>query len=419
VLAGLPAARQARGRALGPALSDASPSGASREERRTGAALVSLQVAFSVVLLCAAGVLLRSYRNLTRVDLGFDPRGVLTFWLTPSPSRHAASASQLYEQLDQRLRALPGVVEVATSFDLPTAGRGFGSDHIVREGTDDTPTTGPSAGVQMVSPRFFTALRTPLIRGRDFDARDRADAPPVVIVNEAFARRMYPGTDALGRRMMVWGKRHTIVGIVRGARTGTSLWEQPIPEMYFPVEQMDQSWRFVMIRTTGNPSALVPAVRAEVARLDPTLPLAELATLEERVRRSMAPQRFRGVLLGALGAVALVLSVIGIYGAAAYGVARRTREMGIRLALGEAPVALRRRVVGWALAPVTLGMLAGLAAALGASRWIERFAIGIGARDAATLTVVATLFLVVAAVAAYLPARRASRVDPTTALRAE
>jgi ABC-type antimicrobial peptide transport system permease subunit len=160
-------------------------------------------------------------------------------------------------------------------------------------------------------------------------------------------------------------------------------------------------------------------VRAEVARLDPTLPLAELATLEERVRRAMAPQRFRGLLLGTLGAIALVLSVIGIYGAGAYVVARRTREMGIRLALGEAQRALRRRVVVGALVPVTLGTAGGLVAALAAARWLERFALGVGARDATTLGAVAALFLAVTAVAAYVPARRASRVDPTTALRAE
>jgi predicted permease len=419
LLAGLPAARQARGRAPGHALRDAGRSGASREERRASATLVAAQVAFSVVLLCAAGVLLRSYWNLTRVDLGFDPRGVLTFWLTPSSPRHAGAATQLYAQLDQRLRALPGVVEVATSFDLPTAGQSFGSGPLVREGTDDTPTRGPTANVQMVSPKLFAAMRTPLLRGRDIEARDRAGAPPVVVVNEAFARRMYPGRDALGQRLTIWDKQHTIVGVVRDARVGLTLWGRPSPDMYFSVEQMEQGWRYVVVRTAGDPAAIVPAVRAEVARLDPTLPLAELATLEERVRRSMAPQRFRGLLLGTLGAIALVLSVIGIYGAGAYAVARRTREMGIRLALGEAERALRRRVVGGALAPVALGTAAGLAAALAAARWLERFALGVGARDATTLGAVAALFLAVTAIAAYVPARRASRVDPTTALRAD
>ncbi|MFL5580619.1 MAG: ADOP family duplicated permease, partial [Gemmatimonadaceae bacterium] len=418
VLAGLPAARQARRPALGDALRDAGRSGATRRERRAGATLVGAQVAFSVVLLCAAGVLLRSYWNLTRVDLGFEPRGVLTFWLMPTDARQRPP-SQLYAELARRLRAIPGVRDVATSYDLPTAGRTFGTDRLVREGTDDTPTTGPTALVQMVSPRLLAALGTPLRAGRDFDERDRPGAPRVVIVNETFAARMFPAGDALGRRVTVHGEPHTIVGIAADSRLGLSPWDPPGPQMYFAVDQMDQAWRYVVIRAAGDPMALVPAVRAELARVDPTLPLAELTTLEERVRRSMAPQRFRGVLLGALSALALALSAVGIYGAAAYSVARRTRELGIRLALGETQRALRRRVVALALAPAAAGTAVGVAITLLAARWLERFTLGVAAGDGATLATVAALFLAATALAAYGPARRASRVDPVTALRAD
>jgi predicted lysophospholipase L1 biosynthesis ABC-type transport system permease subunit len=219
----------------------------------------------------------------------------------------------------------------------------------------------------------------------------------------------------------VWDTAHTIVGVVGDARRGRPLWDPPEPEMYFAADQRGQGWRYVVVRAEGEraAAALVRPIRAEVRRLDPSLPLAELATLEERLRDATTPQRFRGALVGALGALALVLSVVGIHGVVAYTVSRRTREIGIRLALGEAQRAVRRRVVAQALAPAALGVLAGVGLAGVAARWLERFVFGVPARDGATLCAVSALFLTVAAVAAYAPARRASRIDPTMALRAE
>jgi putative ABC transport system permease protein len=418
LLAGLPAARQARSLELGARLRDGSRAAGGRLERRKGSTLIVAQVALSVVLLFAAGVLLRSFWNLTRVELGFEPRGVLTFWLTPAQT--PARSEAFFRELTASLRALPGVREVATSYDIPTAGRAFGVG-VIREGKGDAEDRAPGAGVQMVSPRFFAAMGIPLRAGRDFDGRDRLGAPFVVIVNESFAARLFPGENVLGRRITVWDTTHTIVGVVGDVRRGRPLWDPPEPEMYFTVDQRAQGWRYVAVRTDGDrsPQTLVPAIRAEVRRLDPLLPLAELATLEDRLRDATAPQRFRSALVGALGALALVLSVVGIYGVVAYTVSQRTREIGIRLALGEAQRAIRVRIVGQALVPAALGVGAGVAAAIVTARWLDSFVLGVPPRDAATLGVVSALFLGVTVLAAYVPARRASRIDPTVALRVE
>lgn len=420
LLAGLPAARQARSLELGDRLRDWRRAAGGRTERRRTGALIAAQVALSVTLLFAAGLLLRSFWNLTHVELGFEPRGVLTFWLTPSRTHGGRSADALYDELTESLRVLPGVRSVATSFDIPTAGRSFGTS-VRREGASNTPERSPTAGVQMVSAGFFPALGIPLRAGRGIGDEDRRGAPFVVVVNESFTARMFPGERALGRRIVVWDTVHTIVGVVGDARRGRPLWDPPEPEMYFAADQRGQSWRYVLVRAESGRDldALVPSIRAEVRRLDPSLPLAELASLEDRLREAATPQRFRGALVGSLGAIALVLSMVGIYGVVAYSVSQRTREIGIRLALGEAQRAVRLRMVAQALAPAALGVVAGSALAGMAARWLERFVLGVPPRDMATLGAVAALFLIVATVAAYAPARRASRIDPTMALRAE
>ncbi len=420
LLAGLPAARQARSLELGERLRDGTRSSGGRLERRRGSTLIVGQVALSVILLFAAGILLRSFWNLTHVELGFQPRGVLTFWLTPA-TPHGQSSDPFFREVAAAIRGLPGVREVATSFDIPTAGRSF-TNGVLREGKGDDPERAPGAGVQMVSSRFFATLGIPIRAGRDLDDRDRDGSQPVLLVNETFVAKLFPGENALGRRVTVQDKTHTIVGVVGDARRGRPLWDPPEPEMYFSVQQLDPGWRYVIIRTDGDRAraeSLIPAIRAEVRRIDASLPLAELATLEERLDDAAAPQRFRSALVGTLGALALVLSVVGIYGVVAYAVSRRTREIGIRLALGEAQRAIRFRVVAQAFAPALVGVAAGITAAIYAARWLDSFVLGVAPRDLPTLAAVSVLFLTVTVLAAYVPARRASRIDPTVALRAD
>jgi putative ABC transport system permease protein len=420
LLAGLPAARQARSLELSERLRDGTRAAGGRLERRRGSVLIVSQVALSVMLLFAAGILLRSFWNLTHVELGFQPRGLLTFWLTPATPR-GQSSDPFFRRVTAAISGLPGVRDVATSFDIPTAGRSF-SNGVLREGKGDDRERAPTAGVQMVSPRFFATMGIPLLTGRDIDDRDRDGAPSIVVVNESFVAKMFPGETVLGRRVTAQEKTYTIVGVVGDARRGRPLWDPPEPEMYFSANQLDPGWRYVIVRSDDDRArieSLIAAIRAVVRQIDPSLPLAELATLEERLRDASAPQRFRSALVGTLGALALLLSIVGIYGVVAYTVSRRTREIGIRLALGEAQRAIRIRVVTQALTPAVLGVAAGVTATIYAARWLESFVLGVGPRDAATLAAVSTLFLTVTALAAYVPARRASRIDPTSALRAE
>jgi predicted permease len=412
--AGIPAARVARRPVLQDALRSGTHGTASSREGRSRTILVVGQVAFSVVVLSAAGMLIRSFWNLTRVELGFEDRNVLTFQLTPGQG--GLPASQLYPRLLERLHALPTVREVGMSFDLPTAGRSFNTV-LLREGMGDIPGSAPLATSQMVSPRLFAALEIPLEEGRFFDAGDDAGAPPVVIVNRAFAARMFPDRRAVGRRVTVWELPRTIVGVVGDARTGVSTWDPPAPEIYFPLEQVQQEWRYLVIRTSGDPAALVPVIESVVRNLDPTLLPGELATLTERIGRSMAPQRFRGALLGALGGVALMLSIVGIHGVTAYAVGRRTREIGIRLALGERQHIVQRRIVTGAVVPALIGTALGITTTLLTAGALRGFVLGISPRDPATLAGTTVLFLGVAFLAAFGPARRAGRVDPSAALR--
>jgi hypothetical protein len=273
----------------------------------------------------------------------------------------------------------------------------------------------------MVGSNFFSALGISLRAGRDIRDSDDADSQPVAVVNQAFVDKLYPGENVIGRRVKAWDTTHTIVGVVGDVRRGRSPWEPPDPEMYFSAAQRGQSWRYAVVRADDNAKALalVPAIRAELKRLDPTLPLAELSLLEDRLHRATAPQRFRSALVGALGALALVLSIVGIYGVVAYTVSRRGREIGIRIALGEAAHAIQMRVIAQALLPASAGVIVGGLGASFAARWLASFVLGVAPHDVATLGAVAVVFMAVTTLAAYAPARRASRMDPVKALRAD
>jgi predicted permease len=419
LVAGILAVPPARASAATDGLRDGVRTVGTLRERRRGDALIMTQIALSVLLLFAGGILVRSFWNLSRVTLGFEPRGLLSFWLTPMPKANRP-VEPLVRELTTTIRSWPGVREVASSYDIPTAGRSFGSNFL-REGKGDVAGTAPAAGVQMVSSRFFTTMGIPLRTGRDISDADRADAPFVVVVNESFVNRYFPGESVLGKRIAIWDTLHTIVGVVGDVRRGRPLWDPPEPEMYFSIAQRGQSWRYIVIRTEpgAGTEALIRALRTEVHRLDPSLPLAELAMLDDRLGDVMAPQRFRGALVGTLAALALALSITGIYGVVTYRVGRRTREIGIRLALGEEERAILLRVVRRALLPATGGVAIGILVSLAAGGLLESFVLGVTARDAPTLFGVATLFVLVAITAAYVPARRASRIDPTSALRAE
>lgn len=399
-----------------------------RERGRSRSALVILQVALSLALLVGAGLMFRTFQAIRSVDLGFQPDGVLTFDIAlPSTDYPAAyDAATFWRELVERLAVLPGVQSAAVTNNLPL-GPGIANgtilieDHPVPEG--DLP---PVAERKYVSPTYFETLGIPVLQGRPLDARDAADEVRAVVVNRSFARHWWPEGNALGQRIRVssadpW---YTIVGVVGNVRFQSL--EEPVGDaVYFPMlagsagsPQTPRNMA-VAIRTAGDPTALTAAVRTQVQALDPRLPIANLQTLGSLVNDSMARTSFTLVMLGIAAAVALLLGMVGIYGVISYTVGQRRREIGVRMALGATARDVRGMVVRQGLTLAVFGVVLGLIMAFGLSRLLKTLLYGVSASDPVTYGAVAVVLLGVAALASYLPARRASAIDPMEALRQE
>jgi hypothetical protein len=300
----------------------------------------------------------------------------------------------------------------------PLAGGGWG-DTFVREGTADAAPNLPAMQVKMVSPGYASALRIPLLAGRPIERTDRTGTPDVALVNAALAARYYAGTSPVGKRITFQKRTLEIVGVIGDIRS-QSLWTPPSPELYVPIEQWGWRGGTVFLRTTAELHSAEASVRKIVRSLDPLIPTLNVRPFNERVRRSMAPERFRAILVGTLASLALLLSVLGIYGLVAWVVGRRTREIGIRMALGEAASRVRVHILADALRLGGLGILLGAVLAYGSAHYLRAFVAGsVRARDPLMLAATMLILLLVTAAAAWLPARRASRVDPLLAIRAE
>ncbi len=394
---------------------------------RLRAAFVVAQVALALVLLTGAGLLLRSFDRLTAIDPGFDRARVLTLELQLPQARYdAPHVVRFYDALQERLRALPGMQAAGAVFPLPLSGTSASGGFVVEGRPAPRPNQQQGAGIAWASGDYFRALRIPLRAGRLFDRRDGPDAPGVVLVNEAMARRYWSGQDPVGARIKLatdpadttspW---MTVVGVVGNVRPA-ALRRAPGPELYLPLAQNAWANMTLVLRgATPDPDGLVPAVRREVAALDRDLPLGTARTLDAVVDDSVAEPRFRSVLLGAFALLALALSAVGIYGVVAFGVTQRLPEMGVRLALGATPGDVRRLVVTQGLRPVLLGLVLGLAGALAAARALAGLLYQVPAWDPVTFLAVAVLLTAVALAASWLPARRAAAVDPIAAIRAE
>jgi len=392
----------------------------SRGRRRLLDGLVVGQVATSVALLFGAALLLRTFVDMTTVKPGFDARNVLTFNVTISPVRYATPErrSAFYDALFDSLRTIPGVRDVGWAMFAPLGGGGWG-DTFLREGTADAAPNLPSLQLKMVSPEFASTLRIPVLAGRSLTRNDRTGAPDVALVNAALAARYYPGQSPVGKRITFQRRSLEIVGVLGDIRN-QSLWSAADPELYVPIEQW--GWRFgtVFIRTSADPRPIEPRVRGVMHALDASIPIVNATTLDERVRRTMAPERFRAILLGTLAALALLLSLLGIYGLVAWAVGRRTREIGIRMALGEAASRVRMHVLRDAVRLGLVGVSLGAVLAIASARYLQAFVAGnVRPRDPLTLAATMTLFLLVTAAAAWFPARRASKIDPLSAIRME
>ncbi len=391
--------------------------------RRAWFTLVAAEVAVALVLLVGCGLLIRSFYTVLDVDPGFRTTGVLTATVNPPEMKYPDGATRrtFYETLERELRALPDVAEVGFVARPPLTGIANGQIQV--RGQDDV-----TADYHLVDAGYFAAFDVPLIRGRLFDERDREDTEHVVVVNQAFAEMVWPGEDPLGHQITAGGmdsywnqeKWATVVGVVGDVRQ-RSLTEEPRPGYYFSYRQRpSRSWSMtVAVRPErGRAVDLGPSVRDVVRRLDPDVPIS-LATIESRVSRAVADRRFSMLVLGAFAVVALLLASVGIYGVVAYTVARRTREIGIRVALGADPSSVRRFVQRDALRGVAAGGVVGVGLALAVTRVMQSLLYEVSPTDPLTFAAVVVTLGAVAWLAAYMPARRGSTVDPLEAIRVE
>jgi putative ABC transport system permease protein len=389
---------------------------------RTRQILVASEVALSLLLLAGAGLLGRTLLNLERVDVGFTAERTLAMEISLPDTRYPNEAAQIafYRRTIDALAAIPGVRSAAAGSTLPLAGNDMGIGFRV-EGRPVRDEDHTNAAYHAVSPDYFSTMGIRLVRGRAFSARDDEHAPPVLVVSETLARVYFPGEDPIGKRVTIGyhnsGPRE-VVGVVADVQE-SELSEKARPEMYAPFPQTPWPFFSIVVRTERDPAPFAAALRAAIARLDPEQPPGDVQTLTHYVRQATAQPRFTATLASAFAAIATLLAGLGIYGVLAYGVAQRRREIGIRLALGAQPGDVRRLVMTQAAALGAAGLGAGIAGALLLTRALSSLLFGVTAADPATFGAVSLLLMAVVVAAAYLPARRATRVDPMIALRAD
>jgi predicted permease len=397
-------------------------------------ALVVTQVGLSLVLLVTAGLFLRSLREAQAIQPGFDVHRLLSAQLPVNLLRYTrAQGREFYRLVVERAQALPGVESAAVArvavlgnaarvVSLHLPGREGSADSFRNEGGSMLQQGLDTVSANVVAPAYFRTLGVPLLAGRDFDARDAEGAPPVVIVNASFARVHFPGRQhpqVIGERVSVDGPDgpwHEIVAVVGDSKYRT-LTEDDAPILYAPLSQNHETGMVLYVRTSGDPAALAGAVRREVQSLEPNLALPDLRTLEQTLASSLYVPRMGAVLLAGFAALALLLAAVGVYGVTSFGVAQRTREIGVRMALGARAPDVMRLVVKDGMRLVAIGVALGLALALGAGRSLESFLYGVHARDALTFVVVSVVLAAVALAACLVPARRATKMDPLAALR--
>jgi len=378
-------------------------------------ALVAAEFALAMMLATGAGLLARDYMRLVQVDPGFDPHGLLTLRVTPSPSR---PPGELYHRLDQPIRALPGVQAMAVANVLPlVASRANVTRFAAPESPLINPNALPGAQLRAVSPGYFRAMKIPLLSGRPFDERDLTGDG--VIINENMARRYWPGRDPVGLKFIIgpWGPKPnygTIVGVAGDVKQ-FGLDSEPTFDLYFPTIVA----RYLIVRTQGDPAALAAAVRREIHAADPEAPVMDVRSMEDVLAESSHSRRWTMALLTAFAALAMLLSAVGIYGVMSWSVAQRTREIGIRMALGAARPGVLAMVVRHGLRLSGIGLSVGLAGAWLFRRVLASLMFGAGSSAWWVYAAAAAVLLAAALTAVWAPARRASRMDPLAALRWE
>lgn len=405
------------------ALKESSSLGGSRGSRRLRSTLVVAEVALATVLLVAAGLMARSYSGLQRIDPGFDSHGVMTMTMTLPDYKYADGASrrQFFDRLLERVNALPGVTSAGLVNVLPFSTYDRGTRFTIDGAPAAEPGREPSASYRVASPRYFEAMRIPLVAGRGFDGRETPDAVPAAIVNQALAQRHFANASPIGKRVRIGGDDApwlSIVGIVGDVRH-SSIAEPTQPEIYLPMTQATPSMMMLAARTPARPEDLTGPIRAAVQAVDAAQPVYHVKTLDMLVGDSLGPQRMSAATVSLFSALALVLSAIGIYGVVSYSVSLQTREFGVRMALGATPRDVLARVLRNGGALIGSGVGIGIVAALGVSRLLGAVLVGITATDPLTYVSVTIVLTVTGLLACALPAWRASATRPISALRAE
>lgn len=417
---GLLPALQASGVNVLETLKDASR-GSTSAGQRLRAGLLVAEVSLSLVLLIAAGLLLTSFARLQRVEPGFQPEGIFTAQLVLPPQRYDRDRLvAFYESLYQRLATRPGITSAALTDRVPLTG-GQSPAPVAVTGRPLPPMSErPHANRHLVSPRYFQTLGIPIRAGRDFDERDSARVPHVAIVNETFARRHFPGEDPIGRTLITgMGQMPSqVIGVVADVRS-TSLNTPPEADYFLPALQRPETFTNIVIRTTATPIAMASAVREALRSVDPGLPLLQPQTLSARIAQTVADRRLALVLLATFAALALLLASLGVYSVMAHLVAFRTSEIGIRMALGASPGAVMRMVLSHGRRLTLIGIALGIVGGLAVSRVMQQVLFEVDPADPLIYFAVSATLLLVAEMASFLPARRATRIDPVIALRME
>ncbi|HEV2915201.1 MAG TPA: ABC transporter permease [Pyrinomonadaceae bacterium] len=394
-----------------------------RGRNRMRSLLIISEVALSLVLLVGAGLLIKSFIHLRSVNPGFNADRVLTASLSLPSVKYKGDAqiAQFIRQATERVSRIPGVEAAGAIMPLPFSQNIISVTFSLDGQPEPPPGESPISAARIITPDYLRAMGIPLVRGRAFTAQDKADSPKVILINEALARKYFPGEDPVGRRLRLGLNdiNGEIVGVIGDVR-GSNLSKEDGPEFYVPHEQVTFSDMSMVVRTSfDDPARIVPALRAAIQEIDKDQPLHEVRTMNSLIADSVARQRFSMTLIALFAALALVLASVGIFSVMSFLVTQRTHEIGIRMALGAQTGDVLRMIVGQGMTFTLIGIVAGLAAAFALTRVIRGLLFGVSATDPWTFTGVALLLGVVALLACYIPARRATKVDPMVALRYE